>query len=184
MGSSIEAVDDELNERKSIKEQLINPQPCDVISQQDARRSDYQHVDPQPFDVRPRQDVRRIEAQQIPPQLCDVRPRQDMKRNRSKPSKSQPRNARLHNAGSMSKMNTQLPDVRPCYPNVFEAFGGKMKYQEELNKIHPARQREGEQSAQTNINRNPIHTPPNHVSNNNTQDKRNNTIERFLGTVY
>ena len=182
VGSSNEAVDDKLNERRST---------CDVISQQDAGRSDYQHVDPQPFDVRPRQDVRPIEAQQIPPQPCDVRPRQDMRRNRGKPSKPQPGSARPHNAVSMSKMNTQQPDVRPCYPNVFEAFGGKMKYQEELNKIHPARQREGEKAEQTRVIRNPDHVQRNEgwyletevpyykQESNNTQDKRSNTNERF-----
>ena len=190
VGSSNEAV--ELNER-SIEEQLINPQTYDVISQQDAGRSDYQHVDPQPFDVRPRQDVRRIEAQQIPPQSFDVRTQQDERRNR--PNKSQPRNARPHNAGSMSKMNTQQPDARPRYPNVFEAFGGKMKYQEELNKIHPSRQREGEQPEQTHTYRNPKHTQQkegrsletevpryNQVSNSNTQQRHNQTDERFSGT--
>ena len=141
VGSSNEAVD--LNER-SIEEQLINLHQCDVIQQQNAVRSDSQHVEPQPIDVRPRQDVRQIDIQRIPPQHFDARPRQD---EGSRPNKPQPSSARPHNAGSMSKMKTQQPDVRPRYPNVFEAFGGKIKYQEELNKIHPARQREGEQPA-------------------------------------
>ena len=79
----------------------------------------------------------------------------------------------------MSKMNTQQPDVGPRYPNVFEAFGGKMKYQEELNKIHPARQCKREQPAQTNTNRNPIYTQPNQVSNKNQQNRHNQTNERF-----
>ena len=188
-GSSNEAV--ELNER-NIEEQLINPQPCDVISQQDAGRSDYQHVEPQPIDVRPRQDVRQIDVQRIPPQHFDARPRQD---GRSRPNKPQPSSARPHNAGSMSKMNTQQPDVRPRYPNVFEAFGGKMKYQEELNKIHPARQREGEQDEQAHTNRNPNRAQQNEgrsletevpyynqVSSSNTQQRHNQTNERFSGT--
>ena len=144
-------------------------------------RSDSQHVEPQPIDVRPRQDVRQIDVQRIPPQHFDARPRQDGK-NRGRPNKPQPSSARPHNAGSMSKMNTQQPDVRPRYPNVFEAFGGKMKYHEELNKIHPARQHEGEQRAQTNTTRNPIHTQPNQVTNNKQQNRHNQTNERFSGT--
>ena len=156
--SSSEAGDDELHQREELERQ---------------------HVEPQPIDARPRLDVRQIDVQRIPPQHFDARPRQD---GRSRPNKPQPSSARPHNAGSMSKMNTQQPDVRPRYPNVFEAFGGKVKYQEELNKIHPARQREREQPAQTITNRNPIHTQPNQVSNNNQQNRHNQTKERFSGT--
>ena len=178
VGSNNEAVDAELNER-SIQEQLINLYQCNVIPQQNAVRSDSQHVEPQPIDARPRQDVRQIDVQRIPPQHFDARPRKD---GRSRPNKPQPSSARPHNAGSMSKMNTQQPDVRPCYPNVFEAFGRKMKYQDELDKIHPARQREGEQPAQTITNRNPTQTQLNQMSNNKEQNRHNQTNERFSGT--